>query len=338
MLHVLFGEDDFSIRQALEEIKKSIGDPGALMTNTTVLEAKQVTPEQLRAACETVPFLADKRLVVVEGLLERFETKAKTTKKKSSRRNDQEEACKAIAEAVKQLPPFTELVITGGKTGTNNPLLQALMPLGKIKSFPVLKDRLINQWIEKRLAALGKDYKISPKAVTLLVRLVGNDLWTMANEIDKLVLFTGGRLIDEADVKAVVSSAHDASVFSMVDAILELRIGAAQQLLQQLFQQGMAPAQVLVMLARQVRIILQVREMRERGRARGEIQAKLGLASDYVLRKAWDQADKYSPARIREVYHQLLETDIAIKTGKMEGELALDVLMAQLGQRGTVSA
>ena len=163
------------------------------------------------------------------------------------------------------------------------------------------------------------------------MRLVGNDLWTMSNEIDKLVLFTGGRQIEEADVQAVVSNAQDAGIFSMVDAILELRLGAAQELLQQLFRQGMAPAQILVMLSRQVRIIFQVKEMRERGRARGEIQSKLGLTSDFVLRKAWEQADRYSPARIREVYHKLLETDIAIKTGKMEGELALDVLIAELG-------
>jgi DNA polymerase-3 subunit delta len=104
-----------------------------------------------------------------------------------------------------------------------------------------------------------------------------------------------------------------------------------------LFQQGMVPAQILVMLARQIRIILLVREMREKGKSRGEIQKKLGLKHEFALRKAFEQADKYSPARIKEVYHQLLETDIAIKTGKMEEELALDMLISRLG-RGVVSA
>jgi DNA polymerase-3 subunit delta len=78
--------------------------------------------------------------------------------------------------------------------------------------------------------------------------------------------------------------------------------------------------------------------MRERGKSRAEIQSKLGLRQDFILRKAWEQADSYSPASIRDVYHQLLDTDIAIKTGRMDGELALDVLIAQLGQRGVVSA
>jgi DNA polymerase-3 subunit delta len=338
LLHILIGEDDFSIRQALEEIKKSIGDQGALMTNTTILEGKTVTPEQLRAACETVPFLAEKRLVIVEGLAERFEPKGRTPKKKSPRQSEQEEAYQPIAEGIKHLPTFTELVLIGGKINDRNPLLQEVMSRGKVKSFPMLKGPQINQWIEKRLAGQGKAGGISAKALVLLVRLVGNDLWTMANEIDKLVLFTSGRQIGEADVKAVVSSAQDASVFNMVDAILELRVDVAQELLQQLFRQGMAPVQILVMLSRQARIIFQVKDMRERGTSRSEIQSKLGLTSDFVLRKAWEQSERYSPARIREVYHKLLETDIAIKTGKMEGELALDVLIAQLGQGGMVSA
>jgi len=337
LLHILIGEDDFSLRQALEEINKSIGDPTALMTNTTVLEGKTVTPEQLRAACETVPFLAEKRLVIVEGLLERFEPKGKTVKKKSSRQNELEEAYKPIADGIKQLPPFTELVLMGSKINDHNPLFAEIKSQAKVKSFPMLKPNQLGQWIERRLAAQQKGSSISPKAEALMVRLVGNDLWTMANEIDKLLLFSGGRQIEEADVKAVVSNAQEASIFNMVDAILELRVGAAQELLQQLFRQGMAPAQILVMLSRQARIIFQVKEMRKQGRSRSEIQSKLGLNSDFVLRKAWEQADKYSPARIRDVYHKLLETDIAIKTGKMEGELALDVLIAELGQRGAVS-
>jgi len=336
-LHVLFGEDDFSLRQALEEIKKSIGDAEALMSNTAVFDGKTVTPERLRAACEAVPFLAEKRLVVVEGLLEKFESKKENGRKKSARPSAKAEEYEAFAAALENLPPFTELVITGGKIGDKNPLLQALLKISKVKTFPVLKGPQLSQWIERRVASQAEGKKISPGAVSLMVRLVGGDLWTMANELDKLILFTGTRDIEEADVRAVVSNAQEAGVFGMVDAIIEQRVGAAQQMLQQLFKQGMAPAQVLVMISRQVRIIYQMKEMRAAGRQRGEIQNKLGLTSDFVLRKAWTQADRYSPARIRDVYHQLLETDISIKTGRVDGELALDILIAELG-RGAISA
>jgi DNA polymerase-3 subunit delta len=335
LLHVLIGEDNFSIHQALEQIKKSIGDPSALMTNTTELDGRQVTPERLRAACETVPFLAEKRLVIVEGLLERFEPKVKNGRKKLSRPPDQTGEYRAIADGIKKLPPFTELVLTGGRINDRNPLLRELMSATRVKSFPLLKELPLRQWVERRVAGAGST--ISPQAVALMVRFVGNDLWTMANEVDKLVLFTGGRRIEEADVRSVVSYSQEANVFAMVDAILEFRGSVAQELLQQLFRQGAAPAQLLVMLSRQVRIIFQVKEMRDLGKSRGDIQSKLGLTSDFLLRKAWQQADKYSPARLHELYHKLLETDISIKTGKFDGELALNILIAELGQRGAVS-
>ena len=199
-----------------------------------------------------------------------------------------------------------------------------------------MREPQLKQWVERRVAAAAGT--ISPQALALMVRFVGNDLWTMANEVDKLVLFTGGRRIEEADVRAVVSYAQEANVFAMVDAIMEFRVGLAQELLQQLFKQGVVPAQLLVMISRQVRIIFLVKEMRIRGKSRGDIQSKLGLTSDFLLRKAWEQADKYSPARLHELYHKLLETDISIKTGKFDGELALDILIAELGQRGAVSA
>jgi DNA polymerase-3 subunit delta len=331
LLHVLIGADDYSIRQALNEIKKGIGDATALMSNTTVLDGKTVTVEQLHNACETVPFLADRRLVIVEGLLERFDTKAKNGKKKSARQTDKPEEYIVVAEVVKKLPSFTELVIIGGEIKASNPLMKELAGVTDIKSFPLIKGVQLNQWVEQRVAKNGGS--ISAQAVSMLVRFVGNDLWTMSGEVDKLTQFAAGRRIAEADVKAVVSYTQEANIFAMIDAILEFRGGVAQDLLQQLFKQGAAPVQLLTMLARQVRIIFQVKEMRDRGKTRGEIQTKLGLNSDFLLRKAWEQADKYSLARLREVFHRLLEADLSIKTGKLEGEIALDILVTELSQK-----
>ena len=95
----------------------------------------------------------------------------------------------------------------------------------------------------------------------------------MANEVDKLVLFTSGRRIEEKDVKAVVSYAQEASVFAMVDAILEFRVGVAEQLLGQLLQRGAAPAYLLVMLSRQVQMIVRAKELRKQRKPETEIQA-----------------------------------------------------------------
>ena len=333
MLHVLLGEDDYSIRQALGEIKKTIGDETALLTNTTVLDGRQVTVDQLRSACETVPFLSEKRLVVIEGLLGRFEPAGRTRKKKTGNNSDNDNI-KTFVDSMKQLPGFTELVLIDGKTGGNNPLLREFMTVTRVRSFPLLRDSQLKQWVAQRVTEAGST--ISPQAVNSLVGFVGNDLWLMSNEIEKLMVYAAGRRIEEDDVKALVSNAREAGVFAMVDAIIELRASKAQEYLQQLLRQGAAPAQLLVMISRQVRIIFQIKELRNQKKIRAEIQKKLGLTSDFVLNKAWEQSDRYSSTRLREVYHRLLETDLCIKTGKYDGDLALDILIAELAQKGAV--
>ncbi len=332
---MLIGEDDFSIRKSLEEIKKGIGDPTALMTNTTIFEGQQVTLDQLRGACETVPFLAEKRLVIIEGLLTRFEPRGKSGRKKAAPPTDQPDDYKSMASYISQVPDFTELVLVDGRISDRNPLLRELSAVAPVRSFPLLKEAELRQWLERRVTEAGGS--ISPRAVDLLVRFVGNNLWIMANEVDKLTLFVGGRRIEEEDVRAVVSYAQEANVFAMVDAILEFRVGIAQGLLQRLLKRGAVPAYLLVMLSRQVQLMVRVKEMRSQRKSRNEIQSKLGLTSDFVLRKAWEQADKYSLARLREVYHKLLEADLSIKTGRYDGELALNILIAELGKRGAVS-
>lgn len=333
MLYILHGEDDFSRRQSLEEIKKSIGDQTALVTNTTVFDGRQVTIDQLRAVCETVPFLAEKRLVIIHGLLERFETRSKPGRGKTGVSKSQNEY-KSLAGYLIQIPDSTILVLIDGKIKSKNPLFAELSARAKVMSFPLLKNAKLSQWLQKRVGEEGGS--ISPRAADLLARLIGGNLWIMANEINKLVLFAYGRRIEEEDVRRVVSYAQETNVFALVDAILEFRAGVAEHLLQQLLQQGAAPAYLLVMLARQVRMIVQAKELVKQRRPGTEIQSRLDLPSDFALRKTLDLAGKYSLSRLKEVYHRLLEADLSIKTGKYDAELALNILIAELGQGSQV--
>ena len=332
MLYVLMGGDDYSIRQKLEEIKSKVGDQTALISNTTVLDGRQVTPEQLRHACGTVPFLAEKRLVIVEGLLERFESRSRASRKKTTRLSGQANDCKALADCIRQVPEFTMLVLVDGEIRNNNPMLAEVGSVNaEVRAFSLLKNVNLRQWIQQRINSLGGS--ISSQAVDLLARFVGSNLWAMANEIEKLYLFAWGRRIEEEDVRGVVSYAQEANVFAMVDAILEFKPADAEKLLENLLQQGAHPAGLLVMITRQARILIQVKELAKQGLTRADIQNKLGLAKDFVVRKAEEQASKYSLARLIEVYHRLLEADLSIKTGRYNGELALNILIAELCQR-----
>ena len=271
MLYILTGQDDYSIRQSLEEIKKGIGDRELLAANTLTLDGQQVTLEQLRNVCETVPFLAEKRLVVISGLLGRFEPKSKPgRKKKSTGAANQQNGHKALADCIGKIPDSTVLVLIDGIIKGNNPLFRELSAKAKVKSFPLLKGAPLSQWIQKRVGEMGGS--MSPQAVNLLAGFVGGNLWTMANEIDKLVLFASGRRVEEDDVRALVSSAQETNVFAMIDAILEFKTAVAEQSLRQLLQKGAAPAYLLVMLARQVQMVTRAKELKSQGKSKARFR------------------------------------------------------------------
>ena len=332
MLYILLGQDDFSRHQALEEIKRDTGDPALLATNTTTLEGRQLTLNQLRTVCETVPFLGERRLVIVNGLLERFETRSKSGREeKTAPASKRENEYQSLVAGITGIPDSTTLVLIDGQIKSGNPLLRGLSTKAKTRSFPRLRDARLRQWVGQRVKQQGGG--ISLEAVNRMVSLIGSDLWTMANEIDKLVLFAAGRRIEVADVERLVSYTEEANVFAMVDAILEFRAGVAEQALKRLLDHGAAPAYLLVMLSRQVRMIISARELKEKGFTEAEIQNRLGLTSEFVLRKVLEQAVRYPMPQIMAVYRKLLETDLSIKTGRYSGELALNLLIADLCQR-----
>lgn len=337
MLYILSGQDDFTLHQSLDAVKSEVGDQVDLSSSTTILEGQKLTLDELRTVCETVPFLSSKRLVIVHGLLERFgpqrrprrQAKARQSKSPADKHTE-------FSKYIKTIPETTVLVLIDGEIKGGNPLFKDLAAGATVKSFPLLREPKLRDWVQKRVMEAGA--AISPGAANLLTRLVGSNLWIMTSEIDKLVLFTAGEGIGEDDVLAVVSYTQQANVFTMVDAIMEFKAEQAEQLLQRLFRSGAAPAYLMTMLARQLRMIVSAKELKKQRLSIQEIMSRLGQTSDFVVRKALEQATRYSLPRLREVYHHLLETDLAIKTGKSDPELALTVLVAELCQQGKAAA
>jgi DNA polymerase-3 subunit delta len=175
-------------------------------------------------------------------------------------------------------------------------------------------------------------------ALNLLIRLIGSNLWVMTSELNKLATYAYGRQIEEKDVKALVSYTQQSSVFNLVDAIMEFKSSEAESLLQQLMDQGATATYLLSMLYRQMRLIVRARDLKRQGVKEQDMRQRLGVASEFVVKKTLEQAARYSMPRIKQVYQQLLDTDIAIKTGKYTEELALNILVAELCLRTPVAA
>ena len=327
LFYILYGEDDFTAREALAEIKGALGDEVMLATNTTVFQGGTTTPEELAAACNTIPFLAANRLVIIEGLLGLFEPqgKGKTSLK------PKDSGWFALKKCVEQMPASTVLVTFDGKLKKSNPLLGQLAPKANVREFAALRGDQLYRWIQERVKKCGGE--VSPPAVRLLANLVGNNLWILSSEIEKLCLYALGRTVDENDVMSLVVNAREFTVFDMVDALLERKTATATRLLHQLEDEGMAPPYLLFMITRQFRLVIQAKDMLQQKSSTEEIKRALDINHDFVLRKTLEQAQRHSMQQLKVIYTNLLDTDIAIKTGKLKGdkgELALDLLISEL--------
>ncbi|MEW6033913.1 MAG: DNA polymerase III subunit delta [Chloroflexota bacterium] len=328
MLYILHGQDDFSRREALEQIKSTLGDSHILATNTTLLEGKQLTLEQIRLVCDAAPFFGSHRLLVVTGLLERFEARRGRQAEKGTSKGSETEMTEGLVRYVKTMPPSTVLVLVDGNIKANNPLLKRLSPMGTVKSFPPLRGNRLHDWIGNRVTSQG--HKIAPSAIRLLAEFAGDNLWSASNEIDKLVLYASGPVITEADVRAAMSYTREANEFALVDALMTRQLDVAQRLMHQLLDEGSSAPQVLAFMVRQLSLILRAREATERGLKRQDIQSLLGVASDFALDKIVRQAKGHTIAELKQAYARILETDLAVKKGIMGDELALDILVTEL--------
>jgi DNA polymerase-3 subunit delta len=173
---------------------------------------------------------------------------------------------------------------------------------------------------------------LSPSAVALLADLIGNDLRALSQELEKLGTYAQGRPITEDDVRLLVSASREASVLAMVDAVVEGRSGVAIRLLEQLQNEGAAPTYLLNMITRQYRHLIMAKELLLARLSAEEISHRLGIASDFALRKVLEQAARYSLPPLEAAYRRLLEADAAIKRGIYGDELALELLLEELSR------
>ena len=338
LFYILYGADDFSLKEEVDKIKTGLDDGDSLASNTTVFEGNQVRLNQLMDACMAMPFLGSHRLVIVEGLLGHFgkrETKRDKGGKEERLALKKSAAFKewvALKERVAEMPPTTVLILIDGDIKKDNALLKQISSVASVKEFAHIKWAALQNWIQRRVKEQGG--KVSPQAVKMLASLVGGNLWVLSSEIEKLLIYTSGRSIEEKDVSEVVSHAREANVFAMVDALIEGRAPTAASLLYRLFEEGASAPHLVYMITRQLRMLVLSKEFNQKGLSASEIKAGVrlvsGETSDYALTKALQDSNHYNMKRLEQVYHKLLDTDLSIKKGISTGEVALTLLVADL--------
>ena len=328
MIYLIYGEDSLSVEETLASLSSDGGDDSLYDVNTTTLNGATVSLAELEAAWSTIPFLADKRTVVVRGLLARME-QGRGGGSSRSRGMDGEWA--DIGERLAHVPDSTELIFVDAAISRNNPLLSAIRPLAQVHEFRLPSVRDMPGWVRQRANRLGA--AIEPSAISALVDAIGNDTRLIDMELQKLAIYrSAGRsdgMIRRQDVEAMVSYVREANIFAAVDAALEGRAGFALRLAHQLLAEGRSSTYVITMLARQVRFLIVAKDMKSRGLQQDEIGRRLSIRG-YPLTKTMQQEGRFSAERLAEIHRKLLEADLSIKTGAADEEMALDALIVGL--------
>jgi len=300
MLYLLFGKDEFACEEALRELEQGYwSDPSLGDLNRTVLDGRKISIAELRHHCDAIPFLADRRLVIVENLIARVDgKKGSRTEPAATPQSDEETepaSTKALVDDLlaylPHLPETTDLVLI-------DPGLEAKNSRGRIakwarskgnqgvvKEFSKKQGGELNEWIRKRVNAAGGD--IDRGAIAALIHSVGDDLRTLTSEIDKLVLFVDeGKKITADDVRRLVTRSRETNIFRIVDAIgnRDWKTGVTE--LRGLIQEGAHPLYVLSMIQRQYRLIVQAHALAGERLPPRELSRRLGI-HEYPGDKDW---------------------------------------------------
>ena len=338
MIKIIYGEDTFRSHEALEELRREVESGDALGGSSTELDGATVRPEDLLNASLTMPLLGGRRLIIVRGLLARFEAKRRTkqrpkrSKAKADGGGDENNAgplgeWEAVVEALPDLPESTVLALVDGKIGARNPLLVALSKAAEVQQFADLKKGELAGWIRERAELYGA--RLEGRAIAAMADLVGADLWAIDSELRKLATYAGDDVISEANVRSMVSQVREANAFALADAIVEGRGEQAIALFQRLLADGDAPLRLLALIARQYRLLIQARELLDQRLSPAEIGNRLGVHS-FVAQRILQQAPPYSAGQLRSAYRRLLEADLSIKRGIYNDETALELLIFEL--------
>jgi DNA polymerase-3 subunit delta len=312
MLYLFFGADELARTEAVNDLRAMI-PPDLSDLNITVFDGRKLRVDALMSACDALPFLHDRRLVIVEDAL------------KSLRSGNERDAIRAY---LANLPETTDLAFVEREDfDKRSSLFAYLKKEARVREFMPKTGVDLQRWVQERARQL--DATIQPAAAELLIDYVGNDSRALVNELKKLATYVGfGGVIGAVEVRLLVQDSGETSVFEFVDALAARRVGPALMRLRDLLDDGQAPTYLLFMIARQMRILLQVKDLLDQRLRTDAIAAALGQ-KPFIVRKAVEQAGQFPSNVLLQLHDRLVELDHSSKTGRIDPEAALELFVAE---------
>ncbi len=214
-------------------------------------------------------------------------------------------------ETIPKIDEDTVLIVLADELPKEKSKLKnKLLKVDLVEEYQVLTDSQLRNWVKQRIQK--HKAKIQPDALAYLLNTVGKDLWSMHHAIQQIVNFK--KEIDLSTVEQFVPSPLDDNIFHFTDALSTKNTEQALKLLHDQFTSGVNHFYLLTMLARQITILIQVKETAGKN---------TGL-HPYVVKKTLQHAQRYDLDQLKALHSDLVELDITLKSTNQDPELLFD--------------
>jgi len=324
VIYIFHGDDEFAINELVSTLEEKVRESDTSGMNITRLDGAGFVLDNLVATTQAMPFLSERRLVILINPLGSM---------KSQKIREQ------FLSVLENIPETTALVLQ-----INRPLVSTYEKRKGVRHWlqkwaDNCRDRVFEKecllpqgqemvnFIQRKAKEMGGD--IDERAAYHLAEFVNDNPRLAVLEIEKLLVYVDcKRPVEIGDVEKLTPNQGEANVFKMVDALSNRDSKIAQKLLNRLLEDD-DPLRLFGMIVRQYRLLLLTKELSNNGYGEAEIAKKLKIFP-FVSRKLINQVRNYSVDDLKNIYHQLLQTDLSIKTGKVEGGTAIDILVSSL--------
>ncbi|MCR5654020.1 MAG: DNA polymerase III subunit delta [Lachnospiraceae bacterium] len=311
-VYLLTGDQDYLRHQYRDRLSEAILDGGD-KSNLSYFSGKDIVQEKIVDLAETMPFFADRRVIVIEdsGL------------------------CKGggdvLADYLSAPCESTCFIFVDPETNKSTRLYKAIAKIGYVAEFKTPDEGTLRTWISRM--AEGEGVKMEPRALALFMTRCGTDMIHIKSEMDKLISYCCMRkVITEADVKEICSEVTENRIFEMLDAVAAGKADRAIHLYNDLLELREARGKILVLMTRQFNQLLQTKLLMEKGYNGPLIAKELGMR-EFVAEKNMRQAAKFKRTTLRKALEECVQADEDIKTGRLSEVYSLEMLMVTLASR-----
>ncbi|MDE6748216.1 MAG: DNA polymerase III subunit delta [Lachnospiraceae bacterium] len=305
-MYLLYGEEAYLRRQYRDKLKAALVNGDDSM-NYNYFEGKGIEAGEIIDLAETLPFLADKRVIIIEnsGFFKH--------------------GGEQLAEYLKAPCDTTFFVMVEAEIDKRSKLFKAITAKGRAIEFKAQDEGILKRWI---LGTLKKENKkITERDLSLFLEKTGTDMENISKELEKIICYCMDKeVITGADIEEICVRQVNNQIFDMMDAIAGKRQKEAMDLYYDLLTLKEPPMRILFLLARQFNLLLQVKELKQKGYPAKTIGENVGLPG-FIAGKYVNQAEKFSAQYLRRAVTDCVETEEAVKTGKMNDVLSVELLL-----------